>query len=56
MALQPDARVTEGHLKAAALLHRRMAGIVLTEEQHLALERHRSQVVQAAQLRGERVK
>lgn len=56
MALQPDARVTIGHLRAAAVLHRRMAGIVLTEEHKLAIERIRNQTLREAQGRGEAVK
>lgn len=54
MAIEPDARKTVGHLHAAALLHRRMAGIVLTEEQQLQLRQHRLGVEQAAQARGEK--
>lgn len=53
MAIQPDARVTIGHLHTAATLHRKMAGIVLTEEQRLQLQRHQSQLQREAAARGE---
>lgn len=56
MALTPDARVTIGHLKTAATLHRKVSGIVLTEEQNLELERHKSQLEREASLRGEQAK
>lgn len=54
MAIQPSARVTAGHLKTAATLHRKMAGIVLTEEQRLEWERQRTQVRMEARAAGER--
>lgn len=54
MATQPDAQVTVQHLHHAALLHRKMAGRALTEEQRMQLERHRSQLQLAARARGER--
>lgn len=49
-----DARVTVGHLHAAALLHRRMAGIALDERQQQQLREHQDQVQQQARGRGER--